>query len=126
DVYIADQGNNRVLQMTPNEQPTSITQALGHSLVAPNSVAVDSNGTLVINTGLANEAYAGVLTINPAGAGHFVFGPGYNDTGVAVPANGTVYAADTGTPGSSIEPNGALYRAAEPQGSFGFAPSSVI
>ncbi len=101
DVFIADTGNNRVVEVTPGGVatvvPLNITSPT--TLKSPEGVAVDSNGNLYIaDTGNARviEVPASVLA-GGSGTDTLVSATGLvQPYGVAVDSAGDVYIADTG------------------------------
>jgi streptogramin lyase len=88
DVYISDQGNNRVLKVTPSGVQTPI----GSGLSAPSQVAVDAAGDVYI----ADTDNNRIVEVTPAGVQTTVLGSGLNaPQGVAADAAGDVYIANT-------------------------------
>ncbi len=93
DLYIADTGNNRVVEVTPGGVQTTV----GTGLNAPSGVAVDAAGNVYI----ANNASSNVVEVTPEGAQTTltisVGGTGLVDPqGVAVDSAGNLYIADQG------------------------------
>ncbi|HEY1801077.1 MAG TPA: hypothetical protein VGG46_09105, partial [Terriglobales bacterium] len=89
DVYIADYGNNRVVEVTPDGTQTTVPAT---GLNIPTGVAVDSVGDVYIADTNNNR----VVEVTPGGAQTTVPATGLNNpTGVAGDGAGDVYIADT-------------------------------
>ena len=88
DVFIADTGNNRVVEVKPDGTQTTV----GSGLNRPSGVAVDGSGDVFI----ADTGNNRVVEVKPDGTQTTV-GSGLNDpAGVAVDGSGDVFIADSG------------------------------
>ena len=92
NLYIADTGNNRILEISPAGTVTTLL-SLGNGLSSPQGVAVDSAGNVYVANTNNNE----ILKRTPSGsvsklAPTFSFN---QPAGVAVDPSGNVYVADT-------------------------------
>ncbi len=87
-LYIADDHNNRVVEVTPGGTQTEI----GNGLNQPTGVAVDATGNVYI----ADSGNNRVVKVTPGGTQSTVVGTGLNQpSGVAVDAAGNVYITDS-------------------------------
>ena len=93
NLYVADSGNNRVVEITPSGAVTTLLSA-GNGLSDPEGVAVDAAGAVYVADTDNNEIleYSGG-TVTKLAPG-FVFN---QPAGVAVDSSGNVYVADTGS-----------------------------
>ena len=88
DVFIADSGNNRVVEVTPSGIETTI----GSGLAFPEGVAVDGSGDVFIADSGNNQ----VVEVTPSGI-ETTIGSGLSrPSSVAVDGNGDVFIADSG------------------------------
>jgi hypothetical protein len=115
DLFVADSGNNRVLEYSPNSSTSySVTAAIGTAtsqLSSPSGLALDANGDLfVANAGLNNvvEYAYNASTGSYASSGTVVAGSGvtggtqFDDpVGVAVDAKGDLFVSAPGN--NSVE-----------------------
>ncbi len=98
NLYIADTGNNRVVEVTPSGTDTVVTTNItGPSgLLQPSGVAVDANGNIYI----ADTGNSRVVEVPTGGAADILVGSGFTGPyGVAVASTSSgmnVYVADTG------------------------------
>jgi DNA-binding beta-propeller fold protein YncE len=92
DVYVADSGNNRVVEITPSGTVTTLLDS-GNGLSDPEGVAVGANGAVYVADTDNNEIleYSGGTVIKLAPGTVF-----NQPAGVAVDSSGNVYVADTG------------------------------
>jgi sugar lactone lactonase YvrE len=87
NVYISDQGNSRVLKVTP----AGVQTAVGSGLSSPAQVAVDAGGDVFV----ADMDNNRVVKVTPAGVQTTVLAGLNLPAGVAVDGRGDVYIADT-------------------------------
>jgi uncharacterized protein (TIGR03437 family) len=88
NLYIADTGNQRIRQVSPNG---TINTVAAFNYFAPESLAVDRSGVLYysVGAGLARLAPGGTATLVSTAAG-------LDFSSLAVDAAGNIYAADSG------------------------------
>jgi hypothetical protein len=88
DVFIADYGNNRVVEVKPDGTQTTV----GSGLNGPDGVAVDGSGDVFIADSFNNR----VVEVKPDGIQTTVASGLNLPSGVAVDGSGDVFIADTG------------------------------
>jgi len=88
DVFVADTGNNRVVEITPSGTQTVI----GTGLLTPTAVAVDSAGNVFI----ADSGHSRVVKVTAAGVQTTIPGKFILPRAIAVDSAGTIYVAVTG------------------------------
>jgi len=88
DIYVADSGNNRVVEITPSGTSTVVGSGFG----TPKGVAVDNSGDVFVADTGNNE----VVEITPSGSGQTIGSGLLAPAGVAVDNSGDIYVADSG------------------------------
>jgi len=88
DVFVADTGNNRVVEITPGGTQTVI----GSGLLGPTAVAVDSTGNVFI----ADSGHSRVVKVTAAGVQSTIPGKFILPRAIAVDSADTVYVAVAG------------------------------
>jgi sugar lactone lactonase YvrE len=101
NVYIADEGNNRVVKATLTSGTYSAPSTVVSGLIYADGVAVDSSGNLYI----ADHGQSGILkeTLSAGVYTQSLIGNGFNPFSVAVDSSGNLYAADGSTGNLYIE-----------------------
>jgi DNA-binding beta-propeller fold protein YncE len=96
DVYIADRGNNRIVEVTAQGVASVVAiTGLTPALSSPNGIAMDGSGNLYVG----DVGNSRVVEITPAGAGSVISTGSMtlsSPLGVAVDQSGNLFIADTG------------------------------
>ncbi len=96
DVFIADTGNNQIVEVTPQGIASVLTiSGLTPALSSPTGIAVDGSGNLYV----ADTGNSRVVEISPAGAGSVISTPSLTlsgPKGVALDQSGDILISDTG------------------------------